>query len=90
MTSRSRSMAAKKAARTKGPTVRSRAGHKAVAGLPTGTVGHDAMSRQGREAAAARSPSERSNAARRAVRTKGPAMRRHGAQKAARTRARKS
>jgi hypothetical protein len=89
MKQRNRSAAARKGARTKGPVVRSRAGHKALAGFPTNTVSTRALSRQGSEAAAARSPKERSRAAQRAVRTKGPAMRRRAARKAARTRARR-
>jgi hypothetical protein len=89
MKNRTRSRAAKKAVRTKGPEVLRRAGEKAVAGLPTDTLSREAMSRQGRDAAARRSPVERSRSAKQAVRTKGSAGRSRAARKAARTRARR-
>jgi hypothetical protein len=90
MKHRNRSAAARKGARTKGPVVRRRAGHKAVAGLPTDTLSPRALSRQGREAAAMRSAADRSRAAKRGVRTKGATLRRQAARKAARTRSRHS
>lgn len=70
MKDRIRSRAAKKAVRTKGPDVLRRAGEKAVAGLPTNTVSRSALSRQAKQAAARRSPVERSRAARKAARTR--------------------
>jgi len=70
MKNRTRSRAAKKAARTKGPDVLRRAGEKAVASLPTNTLSREALSRQGREAAARRSPADRSRAARKAAKTR--------------------
>ncbi len=87
-TIRTRSAAAKKAVRTKGPVGLRRAGRKAVAGLPTGTLTKAAMGRQARRAAAERGPADLSRAARRAVRTKGPRRRHEAAVKAARSRAR--
>ena len=91
MATTKRSRAARKAARTRLATqpraVRVRAGKRALAGEPTTTVSHAALSRHTREVAAERSPRERSAAARRAVRTKGPRERSLAARKAARTRA---
>jgi hypothetical protein len=92
MMRRNRSAAARKASRTRMRTqphaVRVRAAFKALAGWPEGTVSRAAMSRQGKEAAAARSPRSRSQSARRAVRTKGARGRSEAARKAARTRRR--
>lgn len=70
MKSRKRSEAARKGARTKGPTVRSRAGLKALRKFPKDTVDREDLSRQAREAAADRSKGERVSAGRRAARTR--------------------
>jgi hypothetical protein len=89
-----RSSAARKAARTRMKTqpraARARASLKALAHHPWGTVSRDALSRQGKESAAARSAGSRSRSASQAVRTKGKAGRREAARKAARTRSRSS
>jgi len=84
MTDSKRSRAARKAAKTKGPRKMARAGLKALSHFATNTLGHDAMSHQGRIAARARTAGERSAAARRAAATKGAAA------KAARTRRKSS
>ena len=84
-----RSRAARKAIRTKGPEGLRRAGEKAVENLPKNTLTRAALSRQAREAAARRSPTERAQAARKALRTKGSAGRSRTAKKAAKTRARR-
>ena len=89
---RARSSAARRAARTRMRTqphsARVRASEKALRNWPWGTVSEDAMSRQGRDAAASRSAASRSRSARKAVRTKGSRGRSAAARKAARTRAR--
>ncbi|HVR85634.1 MAG TPA: hypothetical protein VMU54_15055 [Planctomycetota bacterium] len=86
MTDPKRSQAARKAARTKGPRKMARAGLKALSTFPTDTLGHEALARQGRSAARARTSADRSAAARRGVNTKGAAVRHSAAVKAARTR----
>ena len=94
MIRRNRSAAARKASRTRMRTqpraARVRAAFKALAGWPAGTVSREAMSRQGKEAAASRSSGSRSRSARRAVRTKGAAERSEAAKKASRTRRRRT
>ena len=70
MKSRTRSRAARKAVRTKGPEGLRRAGMKAVANLPKYTLTRAALSRQAREAAATRSPADRRRAAKKAARTR--------------------
>lgn len=84
MTDSNRSRAARKAAQTKGPRKMARAGLKALSHFASNTLGHEAMSRQGRMAARARTAAERSAAARRAAATKGAGI------KAARTRRKSS
>src|SRR5438105_3884877 len=80
-----RRRAAQKAVRTKGPRVLHEAGRKAVAQMPLGTVTREALARQTRGAAAKRGHADLSRAARRAVQTKGPQLRREAARKAVRT-----
>ncbi|HLY10788.1 MAG TPA: hypothetical protein VKW04_15905 [Planctomycetota bacterium] len=91
---RSRSAAARQAARTRMKTqphaARVRAAERALSNWPWGTVSRDALSRQGKAAAAARSAGSRSRSAAQAVRTKGPRARSAAARKAARTRAGRS
>lgn len=70
MSSPKRARAARKAVRTKGPAALRRAGKKAVAQLPRGTVTRGALSRQARDAASRRGAAELSRAARKAARTR--------------------
>ncbi len=93
MTTRTRSAAARKGARTRMRTpshaARSRAAYKGLSRQPWGTVTTDALSRGSRQAADERGHADLSRAARRAVRTKGRRGRSQAARKAARTRARR-
>jgi hypothetical protein len=90
--SRARTFAARRAARSRMKSrshiARVRASEKALSHWPWGTLSEEAMSRQGRQAAAARTARSRSRSARKAVRTKGARGRSQAARKAARTRAR--
>jgi hypothetical protein len=89
---RNRSAAARRAARTRMRTqshaARVRAADKALSHWPWGTLSKNALSRQGKQAAASRSAGSRSRSARQAVRTKGSRGRSEAARKAARTRRR--
>lgn len=76
--------------RTQPHAARVRAALKALSHYPSGTVSHDAMSKQGRDAGARRTAAGRSRSARQAVRTKGSRGRSEAARKAARTRRRSS
>ncbi len=69
---------------------RARAAAKARKREGGAAITEDALSRQAKQAAAKRSPAERSAAAKKAAKTKGPAERSAAAKKAARTRAAKS
>jgi len=66
---------------------RSRATGAALRRERRSSTSREALSKQARQAAAGRRPSERSAAARKASRTKGPGKRSEAAKKAARTRA---
>ncbi|MGH7241882.1 MAG: DUF6496 domain-containing protein [Phycisphaerales bacterium] len=66
---------------------RSRAIKSALKREPRSSASHEALSEHAREAAARRTPAERSAAAKRAAKTKGPTERRAAARKAAQTRA---